>query len=208
MTTEEVCAFLGVEGRRVRALAEGRFITRVAHGVFDRTSVERYRTQRGSGRTRTWAPHTAWGAIALLSNAAPVGLDDVHWYRLRATLRDITDPADLAVRLRDRAIVATYSGVDHAVIDGVRRGLVVPGRKRLGLAEDDTVVDGYIQEDQVGDLVHRYRLVEDPNGPVTLRYTHMHIGFIEYLANFNRTLAAVDAATSSTHANVRLAKST
>lgn len=195
LTTQEVSDLLRVEARQVRVLAETGSITRVARGIFDRTSVERYRAERGSGRTRTWAEHTAWGAIAMLSNAAPLGLGDVQRSRLRATLREITDPTELAIRLRDRATVTTWSG-HRSVFERVREELVVPGRQRLGLVEDDAIVDGYIATAGIADLVRRFRLVEDTTGSITLRYTGMDIDFVNYLAAFNRTLAAVDAATS------------
>jgi hypothetical protein len=195
LTTQEVSDLLGVEARQVRVLAEAGSIARVARGIFDRTSVERYRAERGSGRTRTWAEHTAWGAIAMLSGAAPLGLGDIQTYRLRATLREITDPTELAIRLRDRATVTTWSS-HRSVIERVREELVIPGRQRLGLVEDDTIVDGYIHADRIADLVRRCRLGEDTTGSITLRYTYMDIDFIKYLAAFNRTLAAVDAATS------------
>ena len=195
LTTQEVSNLLGVEARQVRVLAESGFVTRVARGIFDRTSVERYRAERGSGRTRTWAAHTAWGAIALLSGAAPLSLGDVQAYRLRAALRGITDPTELAIRLRDRATITMWSG-HRSVIGRVREELVVPGRRRLGLVEDDTVVDGYIHADRIADLVRRCRLGKDTNGSITLRCTHMDIDSINYLAASNRTLAAVDAATS------------
>ncbi|MGQ2937147.1 MAG: hypothetical protein ACT6QN_01150 [Aeromicrobium sp.] len=186
---------LTVEARQVRALAEKGDIVRVARGIFDRTSVERYRTERGRGRTRTWAEHTAWGAIALLSGAAPLGLGDTQTYRLRAALIDITDPTELATRLRDRAVVSTWSG-HRSVSDRVREELVVPGRRRLGLVESDAIVDGYLETERIAGLVRRCRLREDPAGPITLRCTSMDMDFIAYLAAFNRTLAAVDAATS------------
>ncbi|MBD8869309.1 hypothetical protein [Nocardioides donggukensis] len=195
LTTQEVSDLLGVEARQVRILAEAGSITRIARGIFDRTSVERYRAERGSGRTRTWAEHTAWGAIAMLSGAAPLGLGDVQTYRLRATLREITDPTELTIRLRDRATVTTWSG-HRSVIERVRNELVIPGRQRLGLVEDDAIVDGYIHADRIADLVRRYKLGEDSTGSITLRYTYMDIDFIKYLAALNRTLAAVDAATS------------
>lgn len=195
LTTQEVSDLLGIESRQVRGLAESGSITRIARGIFDRTSVERYRVERGSGRTRTWAEHTAWGAIAMLSNAAPVNLGDTQRSRLRATLREINDPTELAIRLRDRAIVYTCSG-HRSVVERIRKELVVPGRQRLGLVEDDTAVDGYVHADQIADLVHRYRLTEDPTGSIVLRSTRMDIEFVRYLADFNRTLSAVDAATS------------
>lgn len=195
LTTQEVSDLLGVEARQVRVLAETGAISRVTRGVFDRTSVERYRAERGSGRTRTWAEHTAWGAIAMLSGAAPLGLGDVQTYRLRATLREVTDPTELAIRLRDRATVTTWSG-HRSVIGRVREELVIPGRQRLGLVEDDTVIDGYIPADRIDDLVRRCRLNADTTGSITLRYTHMDIDFVKHLAALSRTLAAVDAATS------------
>jgi hypothetical protein len=195
LTTQEAAHLLGVEARQVRGLAEKGAITRVARGVFDRTSVERYRAGRGASRTRTWAEHTAWGAVALLSGAAPVGLGDVQTYRLRATLREITDPTELVIRLRDRARVTTWSG-HRSVIDRVRQELVVPGRRRLGLVEDDNTVDGYVQGDRIVDLTRRFRLREDSSGAITLRSTAMDIELIRHLTATSGTLAAVDAATS------------
>jgi len=195
LTTQEVSHLLGVEARQVRGLAETGSITRVARGIFDRTSVERYRAARGSGRTRTWAEHTAWGAIAMLSGAAPLGLGDGQTYRLRATLREITDPTELAIRLRDRATVTTWSG-HRSVFARVREELVIPGRKRLGLVEDDTIVDGYIHADRIADLERRYSLREDTTGSITLRCTSMGIDFVSRLSALSRTLSAVDAATS------------
>jgi hypothetical protein len=196
LTTQEVSNLLGVEARQVRVLAEKGSITRVARGIFDRRSVERYHAERGSGRTRTWAQHTSWGAIAMLSGAAPSNLGDVQTYRLRSTLREIIDPAELAIRLRDRATVTTWSG-HRSVLERVREELVKTGRQRLGLVEEDaTIVDGYLHTDRIAGLVRRYRLREDTTGSITLRHTDMDIDFIKYLVTLNRTLAAVDAATS------------
>jgi hypothetical protein len=195
LTLSEAAAALGVSERRAQQMAENGQITRVARGLFDRASVERHRAERGTGLTRSWAEQTAWGAIAMLSNAAPLGLGDTQTYRLRATLREITDPTDLAIRLRDRATVTTWSG-HRSVTDRIRQDLVVPGRKRIGLVENDTLVDGYIHTDDVNALVRRNRLRQDTTGTITLRITGMDIDFVKYLAAFNRTLAAVDAATS------------
>ena len=195
LTLSEAAAALGVSERRAQQMAENGQITRVARGLFDRASVERHRAERGTGLTRSWSEQTAWGAIAMLSNAAPLGLGDTQTYRLRATLREITDPTDLAIRLRDRATVTTWSG-HRSVTDRIRQDLVVPGRKRIGLVENDTLVDGYIHTDDVHALVRRNRLRQDTTGTITLRITGMDIDFVKYLAAFNRTLAAVDAATS------------
>lgn len=198
LTTGEVSDLLGVEARQVRVLAETGSISRVARGIFDRASVERHLAARGSGRTRTWAERTAWVAIAMLSG--PVGgvlldLGDVQTYRLRAALRDMTDPSELVIRLRDRASVTTWSG-HRSVNERIRGELVIPGRQRLGLVEDDAVVDGYTQVDHVADLASRYRLRRDTAGSITLRHTSIDLDFIEHLTTVSRTLAAVDAATS------------
>ena len=195
LTVQEVSELLGVEARQVRLIAERGEITRVARGIFDRTSVERYRAERGSGRTRTWAEHTAWGAIALLSNATALPLGGTQTHRLRATLTGITDPSELALRLRDRAVVTTWSG-HRSATDRVRQEIVVPGRRRLGLVDSDDVVDGYLGAEQLTNMVQRFRLRRDPAGSITLRCTSMEIGFVADLARFNRTLAAADAATS------------
>lgn len=195
LTLSEAALALGVSERRAQQMAENGQIIRVARGLFDRASVERHRAERGAGLTRTWAEHTAWGAIAMLSSAAPMGLGDVQRHRLRTTLLQITDPADLAVRLRERATVTIWSG-HRSVTDRIRQDLVVPGRKRIGLVEDSTLVDGYIHTDDVHDVVRRYRLGQETSGTITLRVTEMNIDFVKYLADFNRTLAAVDAATS------------
>lgn len=53
LTAQQVSDLLGIQSRQVRVLAEAGSITRVARGIFDRTSVERHRVERGSGRTRT-----------------------------------------------------------------------------------------------------------------------------------------------------------
>ena len=196
LTLPEAALRLGVSERRAQQMAENGQIIRVARGLFDRASVERHRAERGAGLTRTWAEHTAWGAIAMLSNKAPLGLGDTQTYRLRAALREITDPAELAVRLRDRATVTVWSG-HRSVADRIRQDLVVPGRKRIGLVEDSARVDGYVHTDGVHDLVRRYRLSQDASGTITLRVTDsVAVDIFKDLPNFNRTLAAVDAATS------------
>lgn len=198
MGTQEVCELLGVEERQVRALAARAQIVRLARGVYERSSVERHRAIRGTGRTRTWDETTAWGVISMLSGVtAPRGLGDTQIYRLREAVRAITDPADLAVRLRERAYVVPCSG-HLSVLDRLRQDadLVAPDRRRIGLADDPTLVDGYIHVDRFGGLVDRYQLIEDRPGPVTLRVTVMDPQELARVNKMRRTLVAVDAATS------------
>ena len=197
LTLAEAALTLGVSERRAQQMAESGQITRVARGLFDRASVERHRAERGAGLTRTWAEHTAWGAITLLSPPLnPLGLGDTQNYRLRATLREMTDPRQLTIRLRERATVTTWAG-HRSVADRLRKELAVPGRKSIGLVEDDRVVDGYIHSDAVHDVVGRYRLAQDDAGSITLRVTDsVAVDFFKEQPSFIRTLAAVDAATS------------
>lgn len=197
MTTEEVSDLLGVEARRVRVLAENDNITRIAHGVYLRTSVERYHAERGTSRTRTWSEHTAWGAIALLCGIPTAGLPDTQEYRLRAALRQITDPLELATRLRDRSSVHICAG-DRSVPPRIRHDLVVPSRTSLGLADDITRVDGYVNSSDVAALLRKYRLDDtDDAGAITLRVTDEPRARIAHLVERSAdTLPAVDAATS------------
>ncbi|MBF4161218.1 hypothetical protein [Nocardioides acrostichi] len=196
LTLSEAALRLGVSERRAQQMAENGQITRVARGLFDRTSVERHRAARGTGLTRTWAEHTAWGAVALLSQVAPLGLGDTQTYRLRATLREITDPSELAVRFRDRATVTTWAG-HRSAVPRLRDDLVVPGRSRIGLVEDDTHVDGYIHSERVHEVVRRHRLTQDDSGAITLRVTDsIAVDFFKERPAFMRTLAGIDAATS------------
>lgn len=193
-----MCDLLGVEERQVRALAERAQIIRLARGVYDRVSVERHRAIRGTGRTRTWDEVTAWGVISMLAGVtAPRDLGDTQIYRLRAAVHAITDPADLAIRLRERAVVMPCSG-HRSVLDRLRKDpdLVRPGRKRIGLVEDSSIVDGYVHEDRFRDLVDRHHLDEDRPGAITLRVTTMDFKHVSTVNEMRRTLAAVDAATS------------
>lgn len=61
------------------------------------------------GRTRAWAEHTAWGAIALLSGRDAEWLGAVQTSRLRSTLREIGGADDLLTRMRDRAQLHIYA---------------------------------------------------------------------------------------------------
>lgn len=203
MTTQEVSEHLGVEARQVRKLAENDNITRIAHGIYLRVSVERYHAERGTSRTRTWSEHTAWGAIALLCGKPTAGLPDTQEYRLRAALRQITDPAELATRLRDRATVhicAAHRSVPARMREQERdQGrLVIPDPTSLELAGDNTRIDGYLNTSDVPGLRRAYHLDDTLDaGAVTLRVTDEPIARIAHLAaRSTDTLAAVDAATS------------
>ena len=103
VSTEEAARTLGVTVQHIRRLVDSGELLRIARGLIDRASLDRYLTERQGSRTRVWAEHTAWGAIALLSRDTPAWLGPVQASRLRGALRQITDPGDLLTRTRDRA---------------------------------------------------------------------------------------------------------
>ena len=73
LTIEETASTLSVSTRHARRLADSGAITRVARGLVDRHSVDRYLQSQRQGRTRAWAEHTAWGTVAILSGQDPSG---------------------------------------------------------------------------------------------------------------------------------------
>ena len=194
MRTTEAAARLGVTVRHFNVLVESGQITRVGAGLIDRASVERYLASRSGGRTRVWAEHTAWGAIALLSGEKALWLGQVQRSRLRSALRQLTGTDDLLTRLRDRAQVTTYTG-HRSVADRLRHDVITADRSRMGLVEDATVIDGYLAADDLDNAVHRYRLRENASGTITLRATTFDLDTVRRLAH-GRALEAIDAATS------------
>lgn len=110
ISTNEAGALLGVTVQQVRRLADASAITRIAQGLIDRQSVERYLASGRGGRTRVWGEATAWGAISLLSGQPAKWLTSAQTSRVRSTLRTIQDPRELAARLRGRASDTTYAG--------------------------------------------------------------------------------------------------
>lgn len=204
MTVGDAARRLGVTRQHVNVLASRGVLTRVARGLVDRTSVDLYVASHSGGRTRAWAEHTAWGAIGLLSGDGAEWLGQVQRSRLRAALRAASGPIDegvdgalrdLVARMRDRATVNTYGG-HRSAHARVRDHLVVTSRVRLGLADDESVVDGYLHVRALEDVVRRYHLRADPTGGITLRVTGFDMAIVERLATSDRVLAAVDAATS------------
>ena len=201
LTTREAAALLNVSVQRVNRLLETGAVTRVARGLVDRASVDRYLAERAGGRKRVWAEHTAWGAIALLSGrtSAP-WLGQVQGSRLRKSLGDLADETidpigELVVRLRDRAKATTYTG-HRSVSDRLRNDLCIASRASLGLVDQDSVVDGYASHLAIPSLVDKYRLRQDSSGSITLRATTFDLHVVEGLVTGSSVVAALDAATS------------
>ncbi|KQP63062.1 type IV toxin-antitoxin system AbiEi family antitoxin domain-containing protein [Nocardioides sp. Leaf285] len=211
LTTEQAANLLGVSATHVRRLADHGDLTRVARGLLDATSVERHQQSAAGHRTRVWAEHTAWGAIALLSGIRPDWLGSVQTSRLRGALREIS-VMDLVRRTRDRATVHTMrahsSALDRARVDlvwtdslslGLVEGVGVNGVPFSGLRERDLAnrADGYLRASDFETFVRRLALRPDPTGNLTLRTTDFDIETVRTLAQCKTpVLTALDAATA------------
>lgn len=90
-------------------------MTRIARGLVDRGSVDRYLQAHRQGRTRAWAAHTAWGAVAILSGRDADWLGATQASRLRSALREVDDVDDLLTQMRDRAQVHDFDQVRELV---------------------------------------------------------------------------------------------
>lgn len=193
-TTEQAAGLLGVSQRRVQQLLYEGALVRIARGLVDATSVERHRAVAPGARTRAWAEHTAWGAIALLSGVHPAWLGPAQASRLRTTLLGMTIPAELVARLRERAFVRTYVGHPTAA-SRLRDELVATSG--VGLVETATNrVDGYLASDVLDSMVALLGLRADPGGDLVVRTTRFDLRVVADLATHGTVLAAVDAAAS------------
>lgn len=199
MTTHEVEQALQVTQRQVRRLADAGHLHLIARGVYDAASVESYRQSHRSGRTRAWAEHTAWGAVALLENTEATWVGASQTSRLRRALREMNSVDELLARMRDRAHT-TYYEAHRAAIPHLRESLVTPDLTQLGIVDLDDRVDGYASAAQINHLVADYGLRASTSGTVTLRAT----ADIERVRDLigTRTVAALDGATG-TDARVR-----
>lgn len=198
-TTVDAARRLGLTVRRVQQMLDAGDFTRMARGLVDAASVDRYAATGTGGRTRVWAENTAWGAVALLSGLQPTWLGSAQASRLRTALRSETNAVDLVARVRDRAVVRTFAG-HSAARDRLTRTVISTDVAALGLVDagsttDDT--DGYIAAGELEETVRRLGLVDDPNGKITLRATSFDIRIVRDLArSTTAVLAAIDAVTS------------
>ncbi|MFW6597107.1 hypothetical protein ACQBAU_05745 [Propionibacteriaceae bacterium Y2011] len=165
LTIEETANTLGVSTRHARRLADSGAVTRVARGLIDRPSVDRYRQSQRQGRTRAWAEHTAWGAVALLAGQTPDWLGTTQASRLRQNLRKIAASkgiGDLLTRMRDRAQAHTY--VAHrAALPRLREVVATANTRVLGLTDaTNETFDGYLDANELDGLVRTLGLRADP----------------------------------------------
>lgn len=196
LTTQEAASALGVSARHARRLADSGALDWVARGLVDRRSVDRYLSSQRHGRTRAWAEHTAWGAVAILAGRDADWLGGTQGSRLRSTLRTISEADDLLSRMRDRAKVHTFHA-HRAALPRLRELISTPSLRMLGITDAvGDQVDGYLPEADLGHVTRSLGLSADSRGAVVLRTTTFDMFRVRELVA-TRTVAALDAATST-----------
>lgn len=196
LSMDEAAYALGVSTRHVRRLADSGDIEKVARGLIAQASVDRYLASQSGGRTRAWAAHTAWGAVAMLAGGDADWLGATQASRLKHALRHITDADDLLSRLRDRAIVRVFAA-HRSALARVREAVVHSSLSALGVVDAvDDRVDGYLPATELDVVVRDLSLRPDLRGAVTLRITGFDFDRVRGLVGTS-VVAAVDAATST-----------
>ncbi|RIJ70703.1 DNA-binding protein [Nakamurella silvestris] len=196
LTIGEAARTLEVSARHARRLADSGAVTRVARGLIDRDSVDRYLHSHRRGRTRVWAQHTAWGAVALLAGHDADWLGPTQASRLRQTLRRTTEADELLTRLCDRARVHSFQA-HRAALPRLHELLTSSNLGRIGITDAVAEgVDGYLAETELSELVRALGLRPDTSGPVTLRTTGFDFRQVRELVDTS-VVAALDAGTST-----------
>lgn len=195
VSLEVAAAQLGVSVRHVRRLVNSGSLTRVARGLLDRDSVDRYRMSQRQGRTRSWAEHTAWGAIAVLSGEEADWLGATQTSRIRHTLRELADPSGLISRVRDRAHVQTFAA-HRAALPRLRSIVLRPNMNALGIVDSgEGRIDGYIAARELDNAIRTLGLRAEPSGDITLRVTDFDFDQVGKLVSTSAVVTALDAAT-------------
>ncbi|MFE1592033.1 helix-turn-helix domain-containing protein [Nocardia sp. NPDC058705] len=198
-TNEQAAAALGVSVRHVRRLVGAGQLTSVARGLVARDSLDRYLASADTGRrrTRAWSEHTAWGAIAVLTGAEPSWLGVTQAARVRSVLRDLTEPAELIARVRDRATTRIFTAHSSA-LPRLQAVIQSADLGRLGIVDAvaNNDLDGYISARQFDETVRRLGLRPAVAGNVTLRVTDFDFDVVTRLVSEGPVVAALDAATA------------
>ncbi len=196
LTITETASTLGVSTRHARRLADSGALSWMARGLINRASVDRYLHSHSQGRTRAWAEHTAWRAVALLAGRHADWLGATQAARLRHNLREITEVDDLLSRMRDRAQVRIYEA-HRAALTRLRERVAVANTRSLGITDPmNENIDGYVAADNLNDIVRALGLRPDPGGAITLRATGFDFTQVRELVN-TPVVAALDVATST-----------
>ncbi|QIS15811.1 type IV toxin-antitoxin system AbiEi family antitoxin domain-containing protein [Nocardia arthritidis] len=195
VSLEAAATTLGVSVRQVRRLADAGSLTRVARGLLERDSMDRYLMSQRRGRTRAWAEYTAWGAIALLSGEEAGWLGPTQTSRVRRTLRELTDPTELVARVRDRARIRLFTA-HRAALTRLGTTILQPNLGALGIVDiEDGHLDGYIATQELDNTIRTFGLRENASSNVTLRVTSFDIDQVDTLISAG-VVAALDSATS------------
>lgn len=196
LTVTEAAEALGVSPRHVRRLADSGAVTRIARGIIDRESVDRYIVSQRQSRTRAWSEPTAWGAAAILSGRTPDWLGASQTSRLRHSLREITGADELITRMREHSQVHTFHA-HRAAVPRLRSLSEMSDHTQLGLSGTaGDVIDGYIGGDESGEVIRALGLLPDVHGNVTLRVVTLDFDHVRPLVT-TRVVAALDAAGST-----------
>lgn len=195
-TVQQAACVLEVSPRQVRRLADAGAITRVARGLIDQDSVERYRWSKHLGRTRAWAPPTAWAAVAILAGQRATWLGGAQTSRLCQALSKITDVDNLLTRMRERANVHTFDA-HRAALPRLRDRVETSAFQALGISDPGgDNLDGYLPAEHLEHVVSSMSLRAAPGGTVTLRVTDFDFDRVRELVA-TPVVAALDAATST-----------
>lgn len=196
ISVEDAARLLDISVQHVRRLSASGHLAKVARGLIDRDSVDRYQAEHRQTRTRAWAGHTAWGAIALLSGREASWLGETQASRVRRTLRELVEPAELMARTRGRARVRTYRAHTSA-LPRLRERLAVADLAKLGIVDaGQDRVDGYLATDDLDSTVRSLGLTLDAGGNVTLRTTTFDFDVVADLVTTSLVVTALDAASA------------
>lgn len=194
LSLAEAADRIGVSERQVRNLAAGGDIVLVARGVVDADSVSAFLWNRGLVTRRVWSEGTAWAAIGLLAGIDVSWLGASQVSRLRKQLTGI-DAAELTSRVRHRATAHRFVG-HRSVVSRIAAELV-RGSATIGALTAGHGVDGYLDEDDLADLVRRFHLRATSMGSITVRGTQ-HLDKAQEIADKDPDLlTAVDLSTSA-----------
>lgn len=193
LSLAEAADRIGVSQRQVRNLAASGDIVLVARGIVDADSLSAFLRNRGLVTRRVWSEGTAWAAIGLLAGIDVSRLGASQVSRLRKQLTGI-DAAELASRVRNRASAHRFDG-HRSVVNRIAAELV-HGSGLIGDLTAEHGVDGYLDEHDLADLVHRFHLRATSIGSITVRGTQ-HLDKAQEIADKDADLlTAVDLSTS------------
>lgn len=196
LTITEAADALGVSTRHVHRLADAGAVTQIARGLIDHDSIDRYLASQRQGRTRVWAEHTAWGAVALLSSRDAEWLGPTQTSRLKSALRSINTAEELVTRMRERTQVHMFYA-HPSVLPNLRTMTVASDLWELGLtAAPDSQVDGYLPAADLRKTISSLGLLSSTRGNVTLRATTFDFDVVRSLVE-TVVVAGLDAATST-----------